>query len=81
VPGHWKLGGQIGKGSFGNVHVGLNEDSGDLIAVKILSLNQPSMTPEVSHTCSTTANRGASSIACRSSMRSFERQQYWCFTL
>jgi hypothetical protein len=61
VPGHWKLGGQIGKGSFGNVHVGLNEDSGDLIAVKILSLNQPSMTPEASHTCSITVNSSSSS--------------------
>ena len=28
------------------VHVGLNEDTGDLIAVKILSLNQPSMTAQ-----------------------------------
>lgn len=36
--GHWKLGHEIGKGSFGKVHIGLNEDSGDLIAVKMLSL-------------------------------------------
>lgn len=36
--GHWKLGHEIGKGSFGAVHIGLNEDSGDLIAVKVLSL-------------------------------------------
>lgn len=36
--GHWKLGHEIGKGSFGQVHIGLNEDSGDLIAVKVLSL-------------------------------------------
>lgn len=36
--GRWKLGHEIGKGSFGVVHIGLNEDSGDLIAVKVLSL-------------------------------------------
>lgn len=36
--GQWKLGHEIGKGSFGAVHIGLNEDSGDLIAVKVLSL-------------------------------------------
>lgn len=36
--GRWKLGHEIGKGSFGAVHIGLNEDSGDLIAVKVLSL-------------------------------------------
>lgn len=39
--GHWKLGHEIGKGSFGAVHIGLNEDSGDLIAVKVLSLHNP----------------------------------------
>lgn len=38
--GHWKLGHEIGKGSFGQVHIGLNEDSGDLIAVKVLSLKR-----------------------------------------
>ena len=26
--GHWKLGHEIGKGSFGAVHIGLNEDTG-----------------------------------------------------
>lgn len=36
--GHWKLGHEIGKGSFGKVHIGLNEESGDLIAVKVLPL-------------------------------------------
>lgn len=34
--GRWKLGHEIGKGSFGAVHIGLNEDSGDLIAVKVI---------------------------------------------
>lgn len=38
--GQWKLGHEIGKGSFGAVHIGLNEDSGDLIAVKVLPLQQ-----------------------------------------
>lgn len=38
--GRWKLGHEIGKGSFGAVHIGLNEDSGDLIAVKVLSLQK-----------------------------------------
>lgn len=36
--GQWKLGHEIGKGSFGKVHIGLNEESGDLIAVKMLPL-------------------------------------------
>ena len=36
--GRWKLGHEIGKGSFGKVHIGLNEESGDLIAVKMLPL-------------------------------------------
>lgn len=46
--GRWKLGGEIGKGSFGNVHIGLNEDTGELIAVKQLSLAQPGMPADVS---------------------------------
>lgn len=37
--GQWKLGHEIGKGSFGTVHIGLNEENGDLIAVKVLSLS------------------------------------------
>ena len=41
--GLWKLGHEIGKGSFGKVHVGLNENSGDLIAVKVLSLRNVDM--------------------------------------
>ncbi|CAM9788287.1 unnamed protein product, partial [Choristocarpus tenellus] len=41
--GHWKLGHEIGKGSFGTVHIGLNEDSGDLIAVKVLSSHRADM--------------------------------------
>ncbi len=40
-PGLWRMGHQIGKGSFGSVHIGLNEVSGDLIAVKVLSLCSP----------------------------------------
>lgn len=36
--GQWKLGHEIGKGAFGAVHIGLNEDTGDLIAVKVRSL-------------------------------------------
>ncbi|CAM9121815.1 unnamed protein product [Discosporangium mesarthrocarpum] len=41
--GHWKLGHEIGKGSFGSVHIGLNEDTGDLIAVKVMSSHRPEM--------------------------------------
>ncbi len=40
-PGLWRMGHQIGKGSFGSVHIGLNEVTGDLIAVKVLSLCNP----------------------------------------
>ena len=45
--GHWKLGHEIGKGSFGSVHIGLNEDSGDLIAVKLLSLKNADQAEEL----------------------------------
>lgn len=31
--GHWKLGHEIGKGSFGAVHIGLNEDTGVRVEV------------------------------------------------
>ncbi len=40
-PGMWRMGHQIGKGSFGSVHIGLNDVTGDLIAVKVLSLSNP----------------------------------------
>ncbi|CAM9828208.1 unnamed protein product [Scytosiphon promiscuus] len=45
--GHWKLGHEIGKGSFGAVHIGLNEESGDLIAVKVLSLKNADQAEEL----------------------------------
>lgn len=37
-PGKWKLGNRIAEGSFGVVYMGLNEVTGELIAVKVLSL-------------------------------------------
>ncbi len=40
-PGLWRMGHQIGKGSFGTVHIGLNDVTGDLIAVKVLTLSNP----------------------------------------
>ena len=36
-PFRWKRGEQIGKGSYGTVYVGLNQDSGALVAVKEIS--------------------------------------------
>ncbi|CAM9693024.1 unnamed protein product [Chrysoparadoxa australica] len=43
-PGDWKRGHNIGEGSFGSVYIGLNEVSGDLIAIKAMALNTPKMT-------------------------------------
>ncbi|KAG5176167.1 kinase-like domain-containing protein, partial [Tribonema minus] len=37
-PGKWKLGNRIARGSFGVVYMGLNEATGALMAVKVLSL-------------------------------------------
>jgi hypothetical protein len=36
--GQWRLGPRIGSGSFGTVHKGMNEETGQLIAVKALPL-------------------------------------------
>mmetsp|Transcript_1964 Transcript_1964/g.2686 ORF Transcript_1964/g.2686 Transcript_1964/m.2686 type:complete len:587 (-) Transcript_1964:343-2103(-) len=36
--GQWKLGQKIGQGKFGEVYVGLCEDTGQLIAIKVISL-------------------------------------------
>eukprot|EP00611_Tribonema_gayanum_P003237 TRINITY_DN12512_c0_g1_i1.p1 TRINITY_DN12512_c0_g1~~TRINITY_DN12512_c0_g1_i1.p1 ORF type:complete len:436 (-),score=83.66 TRINITY_DN12512_c0_g1_i1:1177-2484(-) len=38
-PGKWKLGNRIARGSFGVVYMGLNEVTGELMAVKVLSLH------------------------------------------
>lgn len=35
----------IGEGAFGTVHMGLNLDTGELMAVKSISLDQGDMTP------------------------------------
>lgn len=35
----WLCGDIIGEGAFGNVHMGLNVDTGEIMAVKILSLD------------------------------------------
>ena len=41
--GRWKLGKKIGKGSFGVVHIGMNTESGTLMAVKSVQMNQVMM--------------------------------------
>ncbi|CAN0286781.1 unnamed protein product, partial [Hapterophycus canaliculatus] len=35
---HWKKGKPIGVGSCGNVYLGMNEDTGELMAVKEITL-------------------------------------------
>lgn len=37
-PRRWKLGNKLGEGSFGSVYVGIDEDTGSLMAVKVLRL-------------------------------------------
>jgi mitogen-activated protein kinase kinase kinase 3 len=42
--GHWTLGSQIGQGSFGVVHVGMNTRNGTLMAVKTIPMQPAIMT-------------------------------------
>lgn len=42
-PGRWKLGSKIGTGSFGVVHVGMNTNTGTLIAVKSIHMQKTIM--------------------------------------
>ncbi|CAM9581858.1 unnamed protein product, partial [Scytosiphon promiscuus] len=44
-PVRWLRGDVIGEGAFGTVHMGLNLDTGELMAVKSISLDQGDMTP------------------------------------
>jgi mitogen-activated protein kinase kinase kinase 3 len=41
--GKWKLGSKIGVGSFGTVHVGMNNETGKLMAVKIFKIDEAIM--------------------------------------
>lgn len=46
---HWQLGNEIGRGAHGTVSVGINSDTGELIAVKIVpKSSSPSNTPVTS---------------------------------
>mmetsp|Transcript_7745 Transcript_7745/g.20633 ORF Transcript_7745/g.20633 Transcript_7745/m.20633 type:complete len:601 (-) Transcript_7745:579-2381(-) len=38
MPVSWKMGDSVGSGSFGNVYLGLNNDTGELLAIKSVSL-------------------------------------------
>ena len=42
-PGKWSLGSKIGKGAFGVVHIGMNTESGRLMAVKSIGLERVGM--------------------------------------
>lgn len=44
VPCRWLCGDVIGEGAFGTVHMGLNLDTGELMAVKSISLDQGDIT-------------------------------------
>jgi len=41
--GKWKLGSKIGLGSFGTVHVGMNNQTGKLMAVKVFKIDEAVM--------------------------------------